>query len=202
MDKVVFSLLVENSSGVLSRVAGLFTRRGYNIDSIAAGVTADPKFTRITVVARGDEIILEQIEKQLNKLEDVVDIKKLLPDSSVCRELVLLKVLCDAGNRQNIISIADIFRAKIVDVSIDSLVIELVGSQTKIDAFLRMLEDVPDLEKYVPILLVDVWEHAYYLQYQNRRADYVDGWFGLINWRKAGKRYEEGLNGGKGGSPV
>ena len=140
MDKVVFSLLVENSSGVLSRVAGLFTRRGYNIDSIAAGVTADPKFTRITVVARGDEIILEQIEKQLNKLEDVVDIKKLMPDSSVCRELVLLKVLCDAKNRQNIISIADIFRAKIVD---DSLVIELVGSQT---AFLRMLEDVEILE--------------------------------------------------------
>ncbi len=146
MDKVVFSLLVENSSGVLSRVAGLFTRRGYNIDSIAAGMTADPKFTRITVVARGDEIILEQIEKQLNKLEDVVDIKKLMPDSSVCRELVLLKVLCDAGNRQNIISITDIFRAKIVDVSIDSLVIELVGSQSKIDAFLRMLEDVEILE--------------------------------------------------------
>ena len=83
MDKVVFSLLVENSSGVLSRVAGLFTRRGYNIDSIAAGVTADPKFTRITVVARGDEIILEQIEKQLNKLEDVVDIKKLLPEGAL-----------------------------------------------------------------------------------------------------------------------
>ena len=87
MDKVVFSILVENSSGVLSRVAGLFTRRGYNIDSIAAGVTADPKFTRITVVARGDETILEQIEKQLNKLEDVVDIKKLMPDSRYRRRV-------------------------------------------------------------------------------------------------------------------
>ncbi len=146
MDKIIFSILVENSSGVLSRVAGLFTRRGYNIDSIAAGVTADPHFTRITVVALGDEIILEQIEKQLNKLEDVVDIKKLMPDNSVCRELVLLKVLCDEQNRQNIISIVDIFRAKIVDVSIESLVIELVGSQSKIDAFLRMLRDVEILE--------------------------------------------------------
>ena len=128
MDKVVFSMLVENSSGVLSRIAGLYSRRGYNIDSITAGVTADPKFTRITIVARGDEIILEQIEKQLLKLVDVVDIKRLDPDSSVCRELVLLKVLCNEQNRQNIISIADIFRAKIVDVSIESLVIELVGS--------------------------------------------------------------------------
>jgi len=146
MDKVVFSMLVENSSGVLSRIAGLYSRRGYNIDSITAGVTADPKFTRITIVARGDEIILEQIEKQLLKLVDVVDIKRLNPDSSVCRELVLLKVLCNEQNRQNIISIADIFRAKIVDVSIESLVIELVGSQTKIEAFLRMLQGVEILE--------------------------------------------------------
>ena len=146
MDKVVFSMLVENSSGVLSRIAGLYSRRGYNIDSITAGVTADPKFTRITIVARGDEIILEQIEKQLLKLVDVVDIKRLDPDSSVCRELVLLKVLCNEQNRQNIISIADIFRAKIVDVSIESLVIELVGSQTKIEAFIRMLQGVEILE--------------------------------------------------------
>ena len=133
MDKVVFSMLVENSSGVLSRIAGLYSRRGYNIDSITAGVTADPKFTRITIVARGDEIILEQIEKQLLKLVDVVDIKRLDPDSSVCRELVLLKVLCNEQNRQNIISIADIFRAKIVDVYIESLGNELVGIQTEIE---------------------------------------------------------------------
>ena len=146
MDKVVFSMLVENSSGVLSRIAGIYSRRGYNIDSITAGVTADPKFTRITIVARVDEIILEQIEKQLLKLVDVVDIKRLDPDSSVCRELVLLKVLCNEQNRQNIISIADIFRAKIVDVSIESLVIELVGSQTKIEAFIRMLQGVEILE--------------------------------------------------------
>lgn len=146
MEKVVFSILVENSAGVLSRIAGLFSRRGYNIDSLTVGVTADPRYSRATVVARGDEIILDQIEKQLNKLEDVVDIKKLEPDTSVCRELLLLKVLCNEQNRQNIISIADIFRAKIVDVSIESLVIELVGSQTKTEAFLRMLKGVEIIE--------------------------------------------------------
>ena len=146
MQKVVFSILVDNTSGVLSRIAGLFSRRGYNIDSLTVGVTADPRYSRATVVTTGDHNILDQIEKQLNKLEDVVDIKKLDPDNSVCRELLLVKVLCDEKNRQNIISIADIFRAKIVDVSIQSLVIELVGSQSKLSAFLRMLKDVEILE--------------------------------------------------------
>ena len=146
MQKVVFSILVDNTSGVLSRIAGLFSRRGYNIDSLTVGVTADPRYSRATVVTKGDQQILDQIEKQLNKLEDVVDIKRLDPDNSVCRELLLVKVLCDEKNRQNIISIADIFRAKIVDVSIQSLVIELVGSQSKLSAFLRMLKDVEILE--------------------------------------------------------
>ncbi|MBS6396519.1 MAG: acetolactate synthase small subunit [Clostridiales bacterium] len=146
MQKVVFSILVENSAGVLSRIAGLFSRRGYNIDSLTVGTTADPRFSRATVVARGDHNILDQIEKQLNKLEDVVDIKTLEPDTSVCRELVLVKVLCNEDTRQKVISIADIFRAKIVDVSIESLVIELVGSQSKVEAFLRMLDGVEILE--------------------------------------------------------
>lgn len=146
MQKVVFSIIVDNTSGVLSRIAGLFSRRGYNIDSLTVGTTADPRYSRSTIVTRGDEATLEQIEKQLMKLEDVVDVKRLQPEISVCRELVLVKVLCDESNRQNIISIADIFRAKIIDVSIESLVIELVGSQTKVDAFLRMLEDVEILE--------------------------------------------------------
>ena len=146
MQKVVFSILVDNTSGVLSRIAGLFSRRGYNIDSLTVGVTADPRYSRATVVTKGDQQILDQIEKQLNKLEDGVDIKRLDPDNSVCRELLLVKVLCDEKNRQNIISIADIFRAKIVDVSIQSLVIELVGSQSKLSAFLRMLKDVEILE--------------------------------------------------------
>lgn len=146
MQRVVFSMLVDNTSGVLSRIAGLFSRRDYNIDSLTVGMTADPRFSRATVVARGDHIILEQIEKQLNKLEDVMDIKRLEPGNSVCRELLLIKVSCDNSNRQNIISIADIFRAKIVDVSIESLVIELVGNQTKLEAFLRMLQEVEILE--------------------------------------------------------
>lgn len=146
MKKVVFSILVDNTSGVLSRIAGLFSRRGYNIDSLTVGVTADSRYSRATVVARGDHIILDQIEKQLNKLEDVVDIKRLEPDASVCRELLLVKVLCSKENRQNIISIADIFRANIVDVSTESLVIELTGSQSKLEAFLRMLEGVEILE--------------------------------------------------------
>ena len=146
MQKVVFSILVDNTSGVLSRIAGLFSRRGYNIDSLTVGVTADPRYSRATIVTGGDDTILEQIEKQLNKLEDVVDIKRLEPGSSVTRERIMIKVLCNESNRQNIISIADIFRAKIVDVSIDSLIIELVGSQTKVEAFLRMLAAVEILE--------------------------------------------------------
>ena len=146
MEKVVFSILVDNTAGVLSRIAGLFSRRGYNIDSLTVGVTADPRYSRATIVTRGDNTILDQIEKQLNKLEDVVDIKQLETDNSVCREMILVKVLCAERNRQNILSIADIFRAKIVDVSIESLVIELVGSQSKLEAFLRMLKDVEILE--------------------------------------------------------
>ena len=88
MQKVVFSILVDNTSGVLSRIAGLFSRRGYNIDSLTVGVTADPRYSRATVVTKGDQQILDQIEKQLNKLEDVVDIKRLDPDNSVCRKSV------------------------------------------------------------------------------------------------------------------
>ena len=88
----VFSLLVDNNPGVLSRVSGLFSRRGYSIDSITAGVTADPRFTRITIVASGDELILSQIEKQVRKLEDVIEIKVLHPEDSVYRELIMVKV--------------------------------------------------------------------------------------------------------------
>ena len=92
MHKKVFQLLVDNTSGVLSRISGLFSRRGYNIESITAGVTADPRFTRITIVASGDDEILDQIEKQVSKLVDVRDVKELKPDSSVYRELALIKV--------------------------------------------------------------------------------------------------------------
>lgn len=146
MNKRILSILVENTSGVLSRVAGLFSRRGYNIDSLTVGVTADPRFSRMTVVCTGDELILDQITKQLAKLVDVRDIKVLQPDESVSRELILVKVMADAAERQNVISVADIFRAKIIDVGTNSLIIEMTGAQSKIDAFLSLLEGHEILE--------------------------------------------------------
>ncbi len=142
----VFSLLVDNNPGVLSRVSGLFSRRGYSIDSITAGVTADPRFTRITIVASGDELILSQIEKQVRKLEDVIEIKVLHQEDSVYRELIMVKVRANKTERTEIISVADIFRAKIVDVEKDSLMVELTGNGSKVDAFLELLEGYEILE--------------------------------------------------------
>ena len=146
MHKKVFQLLVDNTSGVLSRISGLFSRRGYNIESITAGVTADPRYTRITIVTSGDDEILDQIEKQVAKLVDVRDIKELKPDESVYRELAMIKVKASAEQRQGIISVADIFRANIVDVSNDSLIIELTGNQNKIEAFINLLDGYEILE--------------------------------------------------------
>ena len=146
MKKRVLSLLVDNTSGVLSRVAGLFSRRGYNIDSLTVGETADPRDSRMTVVARGDEQILDQIVKQLAKLIDVVDIKVLEEESSVNRELVLVKVRADAADRQSIIAIANVFRGNIIDVGKDSLIIELTGQQSKLDAFVELLRGYEILE--------------------------------------------------------
>lgn len=146
MEKKVFQLLVDNTAGVLSRISGLFSRRGYNIESITAGVTADSRFTRITIVTNGDQDVLEQIEKQVAKLEDVRAIKELKPDDSVYRELALIKVKADATDRQGVISIADIFRAKIIDVAADSLIVELTGNQDKIDAFVNLLSGYQILE--------------------------------------------------------
>ena len=146
MQKKVFQILVDNTSGVLSRISGLFSRRGYNIESITAGVTADPRFTRITIVASGDDEILEQIEKQVRKLVDVRNIRELAPEESVYRELVLIKVKATAEQRQSIISLADVFREKIIDVAKESLIIELTGDQSKIDAFIALLEGHEILE--------------------------------------------------------
>lgn len=146
MQKKVFQLLVNNTSGVLSRISGLFARRGYNVESITAGVTADSRITRITIVASGDDEILEQIEKQLSKLEDVRNIKELQPEKSVYRELIMVKVRATAEQRQSVISVADIFRAKIIDIAPESLMIELTGDQQKIDAFISLLEGYEILE--------------------------------------------------------
>ena len=146
MHKKAFQLIVDNTSGVLSRISGLFSRRGYNIESITAGVTADPRFTRITIVASGDDEILDQIEKQVGKLVDVRDIRELEPDSSVFRELALIKVRANAKEREGIIAVANVFRAKIVDVGAESLVIEVTGSQSKLEAFLNLLSGYAILE--------------------------------------------------------
>ena len=146
MKRRILSLLVDNTSGVLSRVAGLFSRRGYNIDSLTVGETADPRYSRMTVMASGDEMILEQITKQLTKLIDVVDIKVLEEGKSVSRELVLVKVRADIQVREAIISIANVFRGNIIDVGKDSLIVELTGDQSKLDAFLQLLSDYEILE--------------------------------------------------------
>lgn len=146
MNRIVLSLLVDNTAGVLSRVAGLFSRRGYNIESLTVGVTADTRYSRMTVVSIGDQDILEQIEKQLRKLEDVRDIKKLEPGRSVYRELVMVKVRANASQRQAVISISDIFRATIVDVGKDSVTVMLTGDQSKLDALVNLLEDYEILE--------------------------------------------------------
>ena len=146
MRKQALSILVENTSGVLSHISGLFSRRGYNIDSFSSGVTADPRYTRITIVASGDEQILEQIEKQLAKLEDVRNIKKLEPGTSVTRELILVKITAKDTERQAILSVTNIFHGKVVDVTNDSMVIELTGHQDKLDAFMDLLQGYEILE--------------------------------------------------------
>ena len=146
MHKKAFQLLVDNTSGVLSRISGLFSRRGYNIESITAGVTADPKYTRITIVASGDDDILDQIEKQVRKLVDVREIDELPPEESVYRELALIKVRVDDVKRESVIAITNIFRGNIVDVALDSLIIEITGNQGKIDAFLKLLSGYEILE--------------------------------------------------------
>jgi acetolactate synthase-1/3 small subunit len=146
MKTKVFQLLANNTSGVLSRISGLFSRRGYNIESITAGVTADSRYTRITIVTSGDDEVLEQIEKQVAKLIEIKDVKELKPDESVYRELALVKVRCAPEERPSIIAITDIFRGKIVDVAPESLIIEITGGIEKIDKFLDLLEGHEILE--------------------------------------------------------
>ncbi len=146
MKQQILSVLVENNPGVLSHVAGLFSRRGYNIDSISTGPTMDPRFTRLTIVTSGDEQILEQIEKQLMKLEDVKHIKKLKVKNSVCRELILVKIRASNEERQQVINVTEIYHGRIVSTTKDAMVVELTGTQDKLDAFLTLLSDYEILE--------------------------------------------------------
>ena len=133
------SVLVENRFGVLARIAGLFSARGYNIDALSVGTTDDPQISRMTIVVRGDQRILDQVVKQLNKLIDIITVMDYQDTPHLERDLVLVKVTADKSTRSEMIQICDIFRAKIVDVAVDSIIIEMTGDEEKIDALLRML---------------------------------------------------------------
>ena len=146
MEKFVLSVLVENKAGVLSRVSGLFSRRGYNIDSLTVCETSNPDQSRMTIVVKGDEYILEQIQKQLAKLVEVLAIKKCDSGSTCQREMALIKVRAEGTNRGTIIETADIYKARIVDVSLESVIIEITGSEEKVESLLRLLEPYGILE--------------------------------------------------------
>lgn len=140
-EQYVLSVLVKNSSGVLSRVSGLFSRRGYNIDSLTVGRTENKEISRMTITLNGDIDVLEQVVKQLNKLEDVIRVVNLKESNSVYRELVLIKVKAYAERCAAINEIVKIFRCKIIDVSVDTLTIELTGDGNKVSALIKLMEE-------------------------------------------------------------
>ncbi|WP_432406634.1 acetolactate synthase small subunit [Wukongibacter sp. M2B1] len=140
MNKHVLSVLVENHSGVLSRIAGLFSRRGYNIDSLSVGITENPNISRMTISVTGDNYILEQMIKQLNKLIDVIKVVELKPEKSVHRDLILIKVKANSKDRTAINETVNIFRANIVDISPETLTVELTGDAGKISAFIDVIK--------------------------------------------------------------
>ncbi|RZS87044.1 acetolactate synthase small subunit [Motilibacter rhizosphaerae] len=140
MSKHTLSVLVEDKPGVLARISGLFSRRGFNIDSLAVGRTETPGVSRMTVVVEVDELPLEQVTKQLNKLVNVIKIVELEPSTSVQRELLLVKVKADLQTRSHILETAQLFRAKVVDVATDAVTIEATGNGEKLAALLRVLE--------------------------------------------------------------
>ena len=143
----VLAVLVENNPGVLARVAALIRRRGFNIESLAVGPTEDRRISRMTLAVEGDDAIVEQVEKQLNKLVEVLKVSDLDAENSVTRELALVKVHADPSRRAQILQLADIFRARVVDSTIESFVFEMTGSPGKLDAFINLMQ---------PLGLVDV----------------------------------------------
>jgi len=140
MSKHTLSVLVENKPGVLARIAGLFSRRGFNIDSLAVGPTEHPEVSRMTIVVNVEDSPLEQVTKQLNKLVEVIKVVELDREASVNRELLLVKVKADAGSRGEVLELVQLFRAKVVDVATDAVTIQIVGNQAKLEDFLRVLE--------------------------------------------------------------
>jgi acetolactate synthase-1/3 small subunit len=143
--KYALGVLVDNHPGVLSKVSGLFSRRGFNIDSLAVGVTEDPEISRITIVVDGDEYIVDQVTKQLNKLINVIKVA-IISEDSISRELALIKVRATPATRNEIIEIVNIFRAKVVDVNRNSIIVEITGDSKKIAALEEMLNDFGILE--------------------------------------------------------
>ncbi len=135
------SVLVENQFGVLARISGLFSGRGFNIDSLSVGETEDPTISRITLVVHGDEKVLEQIMKQLNRLVDVIKVSDLTQDEFIDRELALIKVEANSKTRPEIIQIVDVFRGNILDVSPSSLTIEVTGTEDKVQGMINLLRD-------------------------------------------------------------
>ena len=144
--KHVISVLVENKFGVLARIAGMFSGRGFNIDTLNVGPTVDPKRSRITTTLNGDDKALDQCVKQLDKLIDVIDIKTFVGTEVVGRELVLLKVTVNSDNRAEVTQICDIFRSKIIDVSTESMIIDVTGNENKVEAFLELIEPLGVIE--------------------------------------------------------
>ncbi len=140
MSRHTLSVLVENKPGVLARIAGLFSRRGFNIDSLAVGPTEHPEVSRMTIVVNVEDSPLEQVTKQLNKLVEVIKIVELDSVASVTRELLLVKVKADVASRGQVLETVQLFRAKVVDVAPDSVTVEVTGSAEKLEAFLRVLE--------------------------------------------------------------
>jgi acetolactate synthase-1/3 small subunit len=140
MTQHTLSVLVENKPGVLARVSGLFSRRGFNIDSLAVGPTEHPDVSRMTIVVSVEDLPLEQVTKQLNKLVNVLKIVELEPALSVQRELLLVKVRADATSRSHVLETVQLFRAKVVDVSVDAVTIEATGTADKLEALIRVLE--------------------------------------------------------------
>ena len=140
MEKYTLSVLVENSAGVLSRVVGLFTRRGFNIHSLSVGPTSDEQISRITIEVKGDAYMVEQVSKQLSKIMEVIKIKTLKDDEMVKRGIVLIKIKTNPKNRGEIIEVVNVFRANIIDISPYNITAEVTGSDQKLNAFINMVE--------------------------------------------------------------
>lgn len=146
MEKFEIAILVDNQPGVLTRISSMFTRRGFNIDSLTVGETEDPKFSRITIVAHGDDSVRRQIVKQSSKMYNVKEVKVMEPETSVVRELALIKLRNRPETRQDILSAVDIFRSKIIDYSPNTLCVEITGETSKINAFIAAVQPLGILE--------------------------------------------------------